>query len=116
MGLTEAQQAVYMENLQGYPSEALRLAIDWTIQQWDKPCIAPSVAFILHRVHAAVEQIRQEQARVSEERAKLEAVKEARFLGSADPEGDVERRRQWFIDALTEAGLKASVEALRRRA
>jgi len=47
--LSEATQAVYLEVLSGLNLEALQVAANRTIREWDKPNMMPPVAFILAR-------------------------------------------------------------------
>lgn len=49
MTLTEATQAVYLEQLQTLPPERLAEAIQRTLMEWDRPNMMPPIAFILER-------------------------------------------------------------------
>jgi len=47
--LSEATQAVYLEQLQNLPPERLAEAVQRTIMEWDRPQMMPPIAFILDR-------------------------------------------------------------------
>lgn len=49
MTLTEATQAVYLEQLQGLRVERLAEAVQRTLMEWDRPHMMPPIAFILER-------------------------------------------------------------------
>lgn len=88
--LTEETQAIYLSKLIGIPPTRLAVAIDRTIDVWDKASMMPTLNFIMFQAsHAAI-------AAKPDDWYKLEAIKEQRFITSGDPEAEVEARRAEF--------------------